>query len=63
MEKMHGILTFYEMCIAEEKCKFSEVAFKFSKKVKDVTKNLKKIPKKIKEEEEYSSTEYDGEFS
>ena len=63
MEQLHGILRTYEMHIVEEKYESSEVAFKASKKVKVVTKNLKKLPKKIKEEEEYSSSEFDEEFA
>ena len=63
MEKFLGILTAYELRIVEDKYESSEVAFKASKKFNGITKNLKKIPKKIKEEEEYSSTESDGEFS
>ena len=63
MERFFGILTAYELRIVEEKYESSEVAFKASKKFNDITKNLKKIPKKIKEEEQYSSTESNGEFS
>lgn len=45
--------------MVEDKYESSEAAFKASKKVKAITKNLKKLPKKIKEEEDYSSSESD----